>query len=129
MRFKNILGIMGVGMLTLLMILSGKSTGAETVSERIPVRIGWHVSSATQAQIVQVLKRTNVLEIHGLEPRLVPFSYGGPEVEAALAGKLDVLFAGDQGVINLIARGGKWKIVARLQYDQVAVMEPPNSPI
>ena len=129
MKVRNILGIMGTAVLALLLILFGKSASAETVKERIPVRIGWQVPTVTQAQIVQVLKRTNVLEIHGLEPRLVPFSFGTPEIEAALAGKLDVVFAGDQPLINLIARGGKWKIVARLYYDRVALMVPLNSPI
>jgi ABC-type nitrate/sulfonate/bicarbonate transport system substrate-binding protein len=39
------------------------------------------------------------------------------------------LFAGDQPAIKLVANGGNWKIVARLYYDRVAVMVPPNSPI
>jgi ABC-type nitrate/sulfonate/bicarbonate transport system substrate-binding protein len=76
-----------------------------------------------------VLKRTSVLEGHGLKPSFVPFSYGGPQVEAAFAGKLDVFFAGDQPAINLIARGGKWKIVARLFEDGVGIIAPPNSAI
>jgi ABC-type nitrate/sulfonate/bicarbonate transport system substrate-binding protein len=50
-------------------------------------------------------------------------------VAAAFAGKLDVFFAGDQPAINLIARGGKWKIVARLFDDGVGIIVPPNSPI
>ncbi|NCF17820.1 MAG: ABC transporter substrate-binding protein [Haliea sp.] len=76
-----------------------------------------------------MLKRTSVLEGHGLKPSFVPFSYGGPQVEAAFAGKLDVFFAGDQPAINLIARGGKWKIVARLFEDGVGIIAPPNSAI
>ncbi len=95
----------------------------------VPIRIGWQIPAVTQAGIVQVLKRTDVLARHGIEPQLVPYSYGTPEIEAALAGKLDVFFAGDQPTINLLARGGKWKIVARLHYDRVAVVVPPNSPV
>jgi ABC-type nitrate/sulfonate/bicarbonate transport system substrate-binding protein len=75
------------------------------------------------------LKRTSVLEGHGLKPIFVPFSYGGPQVEAAFAGELDVFFSGDQPAINLIARGGKWKIVARLFEDGVGIIVPPNSAI
>jgi sulfonate transport system substrate-binding protein len=110
-------------------IVTGYRKDADAVQAGVPVRIGWQISAATQAQIVQVLKRTNVLEGHGLEPNFVPFSYGGPQIDAALAGKLDVVFAGDQPVIDLVARGGKWKIVARLFYDRTAVMVPPNSPV
>jgi ABC-type nitrate/sulfonate/bicarbonate transport system substrate-binding protein len=95
----------------------------------VPIRIGWQIPAATQGQILQVLKRTSVLEGHGLKPILVPFSYGGPQVEAAFAGELDVFFSGDQPAINLIARGGKWKIVARLFEDGVGIIVPPSSTI
>ncbi|MGH7800416.1 MAG: ABC transporter substrate-binding protein [Thermodesulfobacteriota bacterium] len=129
MKSKRVLGILCAGVFALLVIVTGYSKGVEAVEARVPVRIGWQIPAATQAQIVEVLKRTNVLESHGLEPNFVPFSYGGPQIEAALAGELDVIFAGDQPAINLITQGGKWKIVARLYYDRVAVMVPPNSPI
>ncbi|MCX6580144.1 MAG: NrtA/SsuA/CpmA family ABC transporter substrate-binding protein [Candidatus Aminicenantes bacterium] len=93
------------------------------------VQIGWQIPLATQGQIVQVLKQTDILETHGLEANFIPFSYGGPQSEAALAGELDVIFVGDQPVINLIARGGKWKIVSRLFYTKTAIMVPMNSSI
>ena len=32
-------------------------------------------------------------------------------------------------MLNLLAQGGKWKIVARAFYDRMAVMVPPESPI
>jgi ABC-type nitrate/sulfonate/bicarbonate transport system substrate-binding protein len=115
--------------MALLLVFTAESDGAEAVEASVPIRIGWQIPAATQAQIAQVLKRTNLLESHGLEPSLVPFSYGEPQIEAALAGSLDVVFAGDQPVINLIARGGRWKIVARLFYDRIALMVPLNSPI
>lgn len=106
-------------------------TGCPGRSDRnaVPVRIGWQIPLATQGQIVQVLKRRDFLPQHGLEGRFAPFSYGGPQTEAALAGELDVIFVGDQPVINLIARGGKWKIVSRLFYTRTAIMVPTDSPI
>lgn len=102
---------------------------AEDVETLIPIRIGWQIPAVTQAGIVQVLKRTDVLARHRLDPSFVPFSYGTPEVEAAFAGELDVFFAGDQPAINLLTYGGKWKIVARLYYDNVAAIVPPESQI
>jgi hypothetical protein len=68
----------------------------------VPVRIGGQIPVATQGQVLQVLKRTSVLESHGLKPIFVPFSYGGPQVGAAFAGDLDVFFSGDQPALNLI---------------------------
>jgi len=129
MSSKKILELLCIGLLTLLTFLSVECKGAEDAEASVPIRIGWQMPAVTQAAIVQVLKRTDVLAKHGLDPSLIPFSYGTPEVEAALAGKLDAFFAGDQPVINLLANGGKWKIIARLYYDRVAVIVPPNSPI
>jgi ABC-type nitrate/sulfonate/bicarbonate transport system substrate-binding protein len=108
---------------------TSEAVGAEAAESAVPIRIGWQIPAATQGQVLQVLKRTDVLEGHGLKPSFIPFSYGGPQVAAAFAGKLDVFFAGDQPAINLIARGGKWKIVARLFDDGVGIIVPPNSPV
>ena len=126
---RHVFRIFYTGVFTLLTLLSAECLGAAGAESSVPIRIGWQIPAATQAQILQVLKRTDALETHGLDPSLVPFSYGGPQVDAAFAGKLDVVFAGDQPAINLIARGGKWKIVARLFDDRIATIVPPNSPI
>ena len=115
------------GLLVGLMLVSLNIRAEQSVESEVPIRIGWQIPAATQGQILQVLKRTNVLETHGLKPSFVPFSYGGPQVEAAFAGELDVFFSGDQPAINLIARGGSWKIVARLFDDGLGIIVPPNS--
>lgn len=114
-------------MLALLALLTPHSRAQANSGTDVPVRIGWQIPAATQGQVLQVLKRTNVLEGHGLKPVFVPFSYGGPQVQAAFAGELDVFFSGDQPAINLIARGGKWKVVARLFEDGVGYLVPPSS--
>ncbi len=129
MNSKRPVEILSAGIFTLLFVLSGNCLGAGAVETPVPIRIGWQIPAVTQAAVVQVLKRTDVLASHGLDPSLVPFSYGTPEVEAALAGKLDAFFAGDQPAINLLTNGGKWKIVARIFYDRIAIVVPPNSPI
>ena len=126
---KQIMDRMCLSLFLMLTLLSVEGRAVEKESDFVPIRIGWQMPTATQGQITQVLKRTNVLDAHGLDPSLVPFSYGGPQVEAAFAGELDVVFSGDQPAINLIARGGKWKIVARLYEDRVATITPPGSAI
>jgi ABC-type nitrate/sulfonate/bicarbonate transport system substrate-binding protein len=105
------------------------SAEATETAAPVPIRIGWQVPAVAQAGIVQVLKRTDILASHGLEPILVPFSFGTPENEAAFAGELDAIFTGDQPAINLVAMGGRWHIVARLNYDRTAIIVPPGSPI
>lgn len=78
---------------------------------------------------MEVLKRTNLLDRLGLDPTFVPFSYGEPEVAAALKGDLDVMFSSGQSVNNLLAKGGKWKVLGRLHFIPAAIMVPPESPI
>lgn len=117
------------GLLLFLALTSLDVLAENTVESGVPIRIGWQIPAATQGQVLQVLKRTNVLESHGLKPSFVPFSYGEPQVEAAFSGELDVFFSGDQPAINLIARGGRWKIVARLFDDGLGIIVPPDSPI
>lgn len=93
------------------------------------VRVGWQTPWATQGQVVQVLKHTNALELHGLKAEYKGFNYGGPLNEAALAGEVDVIFTADQPAATLLARGSKWTIVARLMYNRVAIYVPPDSDI
>ena len=99
--------ILSLGLLVVLAVLAVQARAQSATPSAVPVRIGWQIPAATQGQVLQVLKRTSVLEAHGLKPIFVPFSYGGPQVEAAFAGQLDVFFSGDQPALNLIARGGK----------------------
>lgn len=113
----------------LAFFISTSMPSAKSKSERVPIRIGWQLATSTQGQIVEVLKRTNVLDALGLDPTFVPFSYGEPEVAAALRGDIDVMFSSGQSVNNLLARGGKWKVLGRLHYIPAALMVPPESPI
>ena len=121
--------LLSTGLLVTCILISFNLRADDAVESDVPIRIGWQIPAATQGQVLQVLKRTNVLEAHGLKPSFVPFSYGGPQVAAALAGELDVFFSGDQPAINLIAKGGKWKIVGRLFDDRAGTIVPPDSSI
>lgn len=119
----------GVALLLLVFFISTSLPSAKSSRERTPIRIGWQLATSTQGQLVEVLKRTNVLDTLGLDPTFVPFSYGEPEVAAALRGDIDVMFSSGQSVNNLLARGGKWKVLGRLHYIPAALMVPPESPI
>ena len=129
MNSRRLAPIASVLVPLLLVHLPLTSLGDEAAERPVRIRVGWQLPTVTQAGIAQVLKRTDVLAQHGLEPSLVPFSFGTPEVEAAFGGELDAIFAGDQPAINLLAMGGKWKIVGRLYYDRVSIIVPPGSPI
>ena len=110
------------------LIWSGTSV-AKSQQARVPIRIGWQLPTATQGQIVEVLKRTNLLDKLGLDPTFVPFSDGEPEVAAALAGDLDVMLSSGQSVNNILSKSAKWKVLGRLHFIRVAIMVPPQSSI
>lgn len=93
------------------------------------VRVGWQTPWATQGQLVQVMKHTNVLATEDLEGTFVGFPFGGPLNEAALAGSVDVVLTADQPAATLLARDGAFTIVGRLMYNRVAIYVPPDSPI
>jgi ABC-type nitrate/sulfonate/bicarbonate transport system substrate-binding protein len=99
------------------------------VRQVIPIRIGWQVSWATQGQLAQTLKHTNILELNHLKGEFKGFSYGGPLNEAALAGEVDVIFTADQPAASLMARNAPWTIIARLVAFRATIIVPPESPI
>src|SRR3989338_351022 len=98
-------------------------------SDKVPINIGWQVAWATQGQIAQTLKHTDFLEKNGLMPEFKAFSYGGPMLEAAVTGEVDVIFVADMPAITLLSKGVEWKIVARLIDFRDAIIVPKNSSI
>jgi sulfonate transport system substrate-binding protein len=93
------------------------------------IRLGWQIPWATQGQLTQVLKNTNILADNNLTAEFKGFSYGGPLNEAALAGEVDVLFTADQPAAMLISKNDDWIIIGRLMYNRVSLYVPPQSPI
>src|SRR4051794_13878857 len=77
------------------------------------VRIGWQTAWATQGQVTQALKQTDILRQNGLRGEFVGFPSGPPAVEAALAGNLDVVSGGSQPILQLVAKSNEWVIVSR----------------
>jgi ABC-type nitrate/sulfonate/bicarbonate transport system substrate-binding protein len=95
----------------------------------INLRIGWQVPWATQGQLAQVLKHTDILEKNGLKAEFKGFNYGPPLNEAALAGEVDVIFTADQPAATLLSKNQNWVIIGRLMYNRVSLYVPPQSPI
>lgn len=104
------------------------ANGRRAASEET-VRIGWQVPWATQGQVVQVMKRTNVLALHQLKGDFKGFTFGAPLNEAAIAGGVDVLFTADQPAATLLANSDRFVIVGRLMYNRVSIYVPPDSSI
>jgi ABC-type nitrate/sulfonate/bicarbonate transport system substrate-binding protein len=95
----------------------------------INLRVGWQIPWATQGQLAQVLKHTDILEKNGLRAEFKGFNYGPPLNEAALAGEVDVIFTADQPAATLLSKNQNWVIIGRLMYNRVSLYVPPQSPI
>lgn len=91
--------------------------------------LGWQVPWATQGQLVQALKHSNIPELMGIEIEYVGFTYGGPLNRAALAGEVDILLTADHPAAVLLSKGLGHKIVSRMMYNRVCLYADPEGDI
>lgn len=105
------------------------ATPEYAASSKIPLRVGWQQTWATQGQLAVILQQSSILQDLGFAPSFIGFSYGAPLNEAALAGEVDVLFTADQPALALCNRDRKWKMIGRLMYNRVGTFVPLSSPI
>lgn len=97
--------------------------------ERSKIRIGWQIPWATQGQLVQVLKHTDILAKNGLEAEFVGRTYGPMLNEIALAGEIDVVLTADQPAAALFSKDKGWIGIGRLMYNRTLTYVPPKSPV
>lgn len=93
------------------------------------IKIGWQIPWATQGQLTQILKHTDILKKHSLKAEFKGFTFGGPLNEAALAKQVDVIFTADQPAATLLSKSPDWVIIGRLMYNRVSLYVPPKSSI
>lgn len=93
------------------------------------IRLGWQVPWATEGQLAQILKHTNIFQENGLKADFRGFNSGAPLNEAALARGVDVIFTADQPAATLLSKNSNWVIIGRLMYNRVSLYVPPKSPI
>ena len=95
------------------------------------IHIGWQTAWATQGQVIQALKHTNILKLNKLKAEYTGVTYG-PDLNIAILGgaPLDVIFTADQPAAALLSKvDTNWTIVARLMYNRVSIYVPPHSNI
>lgn len=113
----------------MFVVKPGNKSSEQPSAELTTIRIGWQIPWATQGQLTQVLKHTDLLGKNGLKGEFKGFEYGGPLNEAALAGEVDVLFTADQPAAILMSKNSDWRVIGRLMYNRVSLYVPPQSPI
>src|SRR3546814_2207281 len=93
------------------------------------VSVGYTPNWSPCANIAIALEKTNICEKNGLECDVISFVAGAPQMEAMLAGKLDIALVGDAPSVAFAARGGKGRWVAKLQDYRGALMARKDSDI
>lgn len=93
------------------------------------IRIGWQIPWATQGQIVQIWKHTNILKMNGIEAEFIGKTFGPQLNELALAGEIDVVLTADQPAATLFSKDKGWIGIGRLMYNRTSTYVAPNSPI
>ena len=97
------------------------------VAENIKMTIGYQTLWATQGELFETLRHTNILELNGIEAEFATFTYGGPLGEGYVAGKIDTVIGADAPVLRGIARkpgkvlhrthDWRWGVVALLKHE------------
>jgi len=110
----------------LSLVFSLTSFSADELKE---VRIGWQIPWATQGQLVQILKKTDILKKNGLKAEFIGRTYGPQLNELAMGSGVDVVLTGDLPGLTLISKGKGWRGIGRLMYNRTTTYVPKDSPI
>lgn len=133
MNTNSQIGLSGIFLrLSLLFLVVLVATGCSPKTpgnSSEPIKLGWQPPWANQGQLATILKRTDLLQQQNVKVDFVPFSYGGPVSEAAMAGQIDIMFAGEQPVLTLLSRNPDWRVVARLTRYRSAIVVPLSSTV
>lgn len=135
-RYLSYLILLAVGVLIVASVAfyrgrdkSNALSQTEEHEQRTSIRIGWQIPWATEGQLAQILKNTDILASNGLAGDFKGFDSGAPLNEAALAGDVDVIFTADQPAATLLTKNKEWTIIGRLMYNRVSLYVPPKSSI
>jgi len=76
------------------------------------IRIGYQPFWSGHSNLIQAMKRLELLEKKGYKPEYIPFLAGPPINKALAAGDLDAGFSGDMPTISALAAGIEVKVLA-----------------
>ncbi|MDA9490306.1 hypothetical protein XI08_18895 [Bradyrhizobium sp. CCBAU 11361] len=77
------------------------------------ITLGYQSLWAGGGQIFEALRHTNILELNGIEAEFKTFTFGGPLGEAAVAGRIDNIYAADAPTLRAISRIPGSKVLHR----------------
>jgi ABC-type nitrate/sulfonate/bicarbonate transport system substrate-binding protein len=104
-----------------LLLTAALAAAALTASLSLPVaaqdikkiRIGWQPTTTVEAQIAHAMRKTNILELNGLQGEMIMFSFGPAVNEALVGGSIDVGFIGDMPSVSLAVANAPTTVIGR----------------
>lgn len=93
------------------------------------VRIGYPVTTLINGQIGQILERTNILSLNGLDGQVTRFTHGPPTNEALAAGHIDVGLTSEGPAALGISQGIPAVVALSFGTTRDALMVAKDSPI
>ena len=95
----------------------------------VNVRIGWRSTHPLQGQLIQSLKKTDILNQYPLSVDFKGFDDAMNLNEAARTGQLDVVLTDAHSAVKLLSLDDNWTIIGRVSYDRIPLYVPRESSI
>ena len=118
-----------LSVITVFAVLLGAAvlaTNGPAKAENIKMTIGYQTLWATQGELFEALRHTNILALNGIEADFKTFTYGGPLGEGFVSGQIDTVIGADAPVLRGLARkpglvlhrthDWRWGVVALLKH-------------
>jgi ABC-type nitrate/sulfonate/bicarbonate transport system substrate-binding protein len=93
------------------------------------IRIGWQPTTTVEAQIAHAMRKTNILELNGLQGEMIMFSFGPAVNEALVGGSIDVGFIGDMPSVSLAVANAPTTVIGRQSVFSGSILATPKSGI
>lgn len=100
--------------------------GAQEVKK---IRIGWQPTTTVEAQIAHAMRKTNILELNGLQGEMIMFSFGPAVNEALVGGSIDVGFIGDMPSVSLAVANAPTTVIGRQSVFRGSILATAKSGI
>lgn len=93
------------------------------------IRIGWQPTTTVEAQIAHAMRKTNILELNGLQGEMIMFSFGPAVNEALVGGSIDVGFIGDMPSVSLAVANAPTTVIGRQSVFRGSILATAKSGI
>lgn len=104
-------------------------TAPATRDARATIRVAYPTTTLINGQIGQILERTNILKLNGLDGKIYGFTHGPPQNEALASGAVDVALTSEGPAVVGISQGIDALVIGSFGRTRDALVVRANSPV